>query len=528
MNFLLDARCELGVLAEPAQKGSVHEDLGCGLQGPQSRAVRKALDPLRKRIQKLGEAKSLAEAAALVQWIEKQPAYDALCTTKKVKGRRVLKSAVLYGTGDLQPRVLHVRRATSGLDYRGFDHDVAPGTWPALHDFLSAISLGAPLRDVQRLAAQGGLTDLLDTLVEAGWAGEVEDDSVAEEAREEGLWFIGHNTVFVASKTTKVLVDPWFRPWRDADPPDYRALRPRDVGPVDAIVITHSHGDHFHLGSLLAFPRDTRIFVPFVERESILATDLEKRLREVGFTRVTSLRWWETAKVGDVDLQAMPFHGEQACAIDLVDPALRNIGNTWILRTPSVSAAFLADTGRDSSGSMLDVALEARRRWGPVDLVFGGMRGFSLPPLFLPFTTLDAMFVNVPLDLVHVRQKLMHDATDLLAVSEVFGARHAVPYADGGAPWYWREGMGPSYEGFPAYPGEKDAPAGDAEDPKSAPFPERLAEAAAARYGAVPLVESLLLRPGDLVRVDDGEVQVGQVEGFGWPYHDVDLEPAPA
>jgi hypothetical protein len=290
------------------------------------------------------------------------------------------------------------------------------------------------------------------------------------------------------------------------------------VGPVDAIALTHSHGDHFHLGSLLAFPRDTRILVPEVERESILATDLETRLREVGFTRVESVSWWSTKRVGDLELQAMPFHGEQPTAIDVVDPALRNVGNTWAVRTPAFSAAFLADTGRDALGAMSDVALEARRRWGPVDMVFSGMRGFSLAPILLPFTTLDAMFVNVPLDLVGVRQRLMHDAADVLQVAELFGARWAVPYADGGAPWYWREAMGPAYRGYPSYPGQVEAPGADVEDPKSAPFPERLEEAARLRYGDGGPVEPLILRPGDLVRLAKGKVRVGRVEGFAWPY----------
>jgi hypothetical protein len=265
---------------------------------------------------------------------------------------------------------------------------------------------------------------------------------------------------------------------------------------------------------LLAFPRDTPIFVPFVERESILATDLARRLAEIGFTRVRSLRWWESARVGDIHLHAMPFYGEQPSTIALIEPELRNIGNTWLVRTPRGSAAFLADTGRDPLGSMQDVALEARRRWGKADFVFGGMRGLSLCPLFLPFTSLDAMFVNVPIELLRVRQRLMNDADDLLSVAEIFGATHAVPYADGGAPWYWREGMGPAYATYSSYPGEKEAPGRDVEDPASAPFPERLAEAAAKRAG----VQSLLLRPGELVRGVGKKVRTGGVEGFSWPW----------
>jgi hypothetical protein len=243
----------------------------------------------------------------------------------------------------------------------------------------------------------------------------------------------------------------------------------------------------------------------------------------VGFTKVRAVKWWETVRIGDITLHAMPFYGEQASSIALVDPTLRNVGNTWLVQTGSVSAALLADTGRDPAGSMQDVALEARRRWGRADVVFGGMRGFALCPLMLTFTTLDAMFVNVPIELLGVRQRLMNDPADLLAVTEVFGAKFAVPYADGGAPWYYREGMGPAYEGYPAYPGEKDAPTEDAEDPDSAPFPERLTDVAEARYGSEPLIENLLLRPGDLVRWKKSGPEVGRIEGFAWPY-DEDMD----
>jgi L-ascorbate metabolism protein UlaG (beta-lactamase superfamily) len=521
MIWRLDPRCELSVLAALPGPGEEHEDLGCGLQGPASRLVRRALDPLRKRITKLGEAASLKRTEELVKWIESQPDYAALCTSKTVFGRRQLRRDVLYApTTQLRPALLQVRHATTGYDYRALQVPVAKSDWAATHDLCSLMSLGASDKVLRKVAASAHMESLLDDLLEAGWLGEQPDDGAPTDAQKEGIWFVGHNTAIVGSKKARLIVDPWFRPWREGDPQDYKPLRPVDLGPVDAIAITHSHGDHFHLGSLLAFPRDTPILVPYVERESILATDLERRLREIGFTRVQAMKWWTSTRVGDLEVSALPFYGEQASSIALVDPELRNVGNTWLVRTPTVSAAFLADTGRDPAGSMQGVAVTARERWGKTDLVFGGMRGFSLCPLFLPFTSLDAMFVNAPLEVLAVKQRLMNDADDLLATAEVFGASQVVPYADGGAPWYWRESMGPSYEGYPSYDGERESPNADVEDPASAPFPERLEEAAMKRSGGKPLVESLLLRPGDLVRWSQGRPRVGRVEGFAWPYRD--------
>lgn len=517
MTWRLDPRCEFGVAAEPG--GDAHEDLGDGLQGPASRALRKALDPLRKKMKALGEAKSLARYEELVTWGEQQPAYEALCTSKVIAGRRQLKSDVLWGGHKrLTPRVLRVRHAASGDSYRALEHDVGKDGWPRTHELVAGISRGISDAALKKWKADPSLGSLVTDLLEAQWIRDDVPEEAPSEVLDEGIWFVGHNSVLVSSGKTRVLVDPWFRPWRDADPEDFRPIRAADVGAPDAVIITHSHGDHFHLGSLLALPRETLIVVPHVEKESLLATDLARQLGELGFPHVRAMRWWETLQVGDVTLEALPFYGEQPSAIDVIDRDLRNVGNTWVVRTKKLSAAFLADTGRDVLGSMHDVALRVRRTTGPVDMVFGGMRGFALRPLFLPFTTLDAMFVNVPMDLLPVKQRLMHDASDLLVAAELFGARWVVPYADGGAPWYWREGMGPTYAAYPSYPGEREAPGRDEEDPASAPFPENLEEEATRRYPGDPLVEPLVLRPGDLVRVTKGKLQVGGVEGFAWPW----------
>ena len=65
------------------------------------------------------------------------------------------------------------------------------------------------------------------------------------------------------------------------------AGKPAGEDEPEGVAITefpHAHGDHFHLGSLLQLPRDTRIFVPFVERESLFSTDCVLRLNQLGFT----------------------------------------------------------------------------------------------------------------------------------------------------------------------------------------------------------------------------------------------------
>ena len=255
-------------------------------------------------------------------------------------------------------------------------------------------------------------------------------------------------------------------------------------------------------------------------RENVLSTDLAFRLGQLGFTRVLTPRWWESLRFGDIEIEVLPFLGEQATATALVYPDVRNAGNTYAIRTPQLSAAFLADTGHDPLGHMTEVAEQARTRFGPVDLLFGGMRAFSIHPVLYPFTTLDAFLLNVPLDLAGVPQQLMNDASDLLETAERFGASFAVPYADGGAPWYWREGMGPAYRGYPAYEGFREAPTHAIEDAQSDPFPERLAEVAARRYGGRGPVEALVLRPGDALQLEGGRPRIRRFPGHAWPLAD--------
>ncbi|HVO31264.1 MAG TPA: MBL fold metallo-hydrolase [bacterium] len=502
----LDPGVSLTVLARTDTARDHDEDWGCGLQGEASARVRHAAKPLVARIRKLGEKRALAQAGALVRALEKTPRYAALCEgTERVGGRRRLREEIVFPRAIEMPRAVHLRRGVAGLDVA-----LEPEEWSEAAELFGALTAGATPRELEAFARRSeALAEMLGALSGAGWlvpAGE----RVAVPPG--GVLFAGHNTVVVAGRRARVLVDPWIRP-DTADDRDYHPLQPADLPPVDAIVITHSHGDHFHAGSLLAFGRDVRIFVPDVSRESLLSSDLKTRLRMLGFRRVEALPWWKSAKVGDVEITALPFYGEQPWRGKPLYDGLWNEGNTYRVRTADLSCAFLADSGSDVRGDMVDVARRVRRS-GKVDVVFTGIRGFRIAPLFYGFTTVDAFFVNVPLSHLTEKQQLMNDAKDALETADAFGARWVVPYADGGAPWYWREGMGP---GYPGYTGDalREASRFHAEDPDSDPFPERLAEERARRKKGA---EALLLRPGDAVRFDRARPRITRVPGFAWPF----------
>ncbi len=509
-HYRLDAGVSLAVLASAGTEAAHHEDLGCSVQGPTGRALRAAIAPLEARVAKLGRERSVREAPELIRWLESTPRYDALCRGKATRlGRRLLREEVLFpDPKKTRPRFLHLRKDGLGLDFA-----VRAQEWPMISALFSNLGAGASTSYLETISRTvPAIGELLEDLWSAGWIREAQRSPVRKLKRP-GLLYVGHNAVLVDSGSARILIDPYFRPASSADTA-YRPMQPYDVGRVDAIAITHSHGDHYHLGSLLQFPPETRIFVPPVERESIYATDMVLRLRELGFTNVEPLAWWSTRRIGDLELQAPPFHGEQPTDHEGVYPALRNVGSTWVVRHPKLSAAFYADTGHDAWGDMREVSRKVREM-GPVDFLFTGIRGFRLKPIFYGSTTLKNFLADVPFELLGTPQQLMADATQALDYGELLGAKYVVPSADGGGPWFWREGMGPYYPGYPSagavHPPETSAH----ENPDADPYPERLVEERE-RRGTGP--EALVLRPGDAVQLLDREPEVQRFRGFTWPF----------
>ena len=460
MRLTLSRGVSLAVLAAARTEADHHEDLGCSILGPPSRPVRRAHAWLKKQVQRLGPDAVAARAVELVRAMESSSAYSALCDGKKRRfGRRVLRQDVIFPRAEkFKPTVLHLRRDELGLDV-----PVRATDWPLVNELFATLARGATKAELRGLGTNATLRTLIEDLSSAGWL-----ESFSAPATDSELVFVGHNTTLVRGKRATVLVDPYFRPASIFDLPSYQPMQPRDLGPVDAVVITHSHGDHFHLGSLLQLPAQTRFFVPPVERESLFSTDCALRLRQLGFKNVEALPWWSSREVGDLYVSALPFYGEQPTDAEGVHPGLRNIGSTWTIRGPRVDAAFLADSGRDVQGDMDSVCKKA----GTVDVLFCGVRGFKLKPIFFGFTTLDAFLVDVPMDALTTPQQLMADGPEALRYARFLGAKKLVPCADGGAPWYWREGMGPKYPGFPGEPVVGASPYEENLD--ADPYPERV------------------------------------------------------
>ena len=329
------------------------------------------------------------------------------------------------------------------------------------------------------------------------------------------LTYVGHNTVIVRSRATQVAIDPWLLPVSSSFPKKYQPIVRAELGKIDAVIITHSHPDHFDPNTLLQFGRDVKVIVPFVERESLLAIDMAFRVRELGSNDVQALKWWEEVQIGDIHIAALPFYGEQPTTSDQLCPEVRNQGNTYLIRTPQFSCAFIADSGRDREGDVREVALEAYRRWGAIDILFAGYRGWCLYPVQYVQSSVSCFLLFVPPELYSVRQSIMNNISEAVDTAETWHAKYIVPYANGGAPWYWELGLGPVLSCA-----EKIAPR---EWLFFDPLPDRCLEELRLRSAPTPEtfvgspVLPLILKPGQSVRFEKGETQIVESECHQWP-----------
>lgn len=322
--------------------------------------------------------------------------------------------------------------------------------------------------------------------------------------------FVGHASV-AHLRNARVLFDPFFPARSVRYPADYQPLRAVDFPNLDAVFITHSHPDHFDPVSLFGLGADTRIYVPAVERESLLSLDMAARLAELGFSNVERLVPEQTVTLPGADILALPFLGEQPTTGEVLHPEIRNQGLVYALSSPEGRLLFLADSGRDRDGDVSDLAARARRELADFDLVFGGYRAFAIYPIHYLFSSVARYLLFVPESEWAVRQKTMNDGDDLIQAAERAGARYVVPYADGGAPWYWERGLGPQLDGAGSFQRSFDPP------------PDDVALAAANRSGtregaiATP-VSVLILRPGESISLDQGAPRVDHGPRQHWPY----------
>jgi L-ascorbate metabolism protein UlaG (beta-lactamase superfamily) len=119
--------------------------------------------------------------------------------------------------------------------------------------------------------------------------------------------WIGHATFLVNLEGTMILTDPVFGekigvsllglttlgPERFVPP----ALSLQDLPPIDLVLLSHAHMDHFDIATLRRLPRDVPV---------ILARDTSEFIEELEFTSLHELDWGQSAEVKGVRVEALP------------------------------------------------------------------------------------------------------------------------------------------------------------------------------------------------------------------------------
>lgn len=317
-----------------------------------------------------------AAAVALDQNQDPLVAFETALANADAQTRALRRLDPSEDASPISDGVLYPTRAVCGLTIR-------PSDRPPFHTNLAGIPV---VSDYLRCAISGQFSqdDLSEAQPElaqvfASTRGFTAASSTPPLGEESGVFRMQHAGLLYQSETTRILVDPHFHSM-------YAPRLSTLFGPadfcdgVDAVLISHSHSDHFSLGSLLFLPRDTLIIVPNVPRASLLCPDMAGLLRQLGFTNVMTPKWYDDAiTVGDIEVFALPFYGEQPLATPLwSDARVRNWGNTYYLRMPSFTSLILIDSGNDPQGNMLQVAEHVRSNLGPVDYLLSNLGEFHV------------------------------------------------------------------------------------------------------------------------------------------------------
>lgn len=197
------------------------------------------------------------------------------------------------------------------------------------------------------------------------------------------------------------------------------------------VLVTHSHDDHFHLPSIASFAgAGEAVVVPHVPTHTLLAQDMDAILRMVG-QPAQSPRWWEKINVGDIEVEILPFYGEQPTREVAVDNGLRNWGNCYRFNIDGMSIVILADSGFDPLGNVVEMLEESCERSGPVDIVMSC--GHPFIEMLNP--GLPHYSFTLPFELMRQHRASLSIITSgpsgLACACKAAGARYFLPYAHG-------------------------------------------------------------------------------------------------
>jgi L-ascorbate metabolism protein UlaG (beta-lactamase superfamily) len=179
----------------------------------------------------------------------------------------------------------------------------------------------------------------------------VASDAAAIAAARPSLTWIGHATFLLRLGGAWIATDPiWSRRIAGTVP---RRTPPgiafEAVPPLDVVTVSHNHYDHLDLPTLRRIGAGPTYVTPLGNGEL---------LRRQGFDKVVELDWWQSHRVGALEVTLVPSRHWSMRA-----PWNRNdaLWGGFVLRGPEGAAYHAGDTG------MFDGFAEIGARVGPID-----------------------------------------------------------------------------------------------------------------------------------------------------------------
>ncbi|MDB4906392.1 MAG: hypothetical protein JWO05_1176 [Gemmatimonadetes bacterium] len=176
--------------------------------------------------------------------------------------------------------------------------------------------------------------------------------------------WLGHSTTLLQLGLVNVLLDPMFSerasPVAFAGPKRWVAppVGIEELPPIDVIVVTHNHYDHFDETSIRALARR------HPDAQWVTSLGLAAPLHALGARNVTEMAWWDARAIatpnGNVHVGCTP--AQHFSARGLFD---RNetLWSGFTLRTAEANVYFAGDTGLHPEFAKI------RERFGPFDLL---------------------------------------------------------------------------------------------------------------------------------------------------------------
>ena len=308
---------------------------------------------------------------------------------------------------------------------------------PKIHSLLYYCGSGIYSKNQLNTIIEEPLIHLLNSLLEQGFIEQRESKKLDFAPIETpGIFRLQHASILYRTKTTGVLVDPHLHSHYELTVNNLDAnIHRSDIeGKVDAILISHSHEDHWHLPTLMMFSPETPIFVPKVPQASIICDDMQLRLESLGFKNVIAVDWYsDPIVIGDIEINVLPFYGEQPLLYEHPKHKdLRNWGNTYLLRTDYYTSWFLIDSGNDATGKMVEVATYVQKKFGTIDILLSNLREFHI---FAPrYITNGSYWLSLsPEQMRNFSSMKNHCITmgveGVAEIAQIVNARYFLPYA---------------------------------------------------------------------------------------------------